>query len=123
MRVGIFGSKDWSSYPDVIRSLTLFIQESHELGHDNIMFVHSGAKGAENMITEYIGKTQKFLRQKNFKIKEEILRADVQIVRDMNVVESGLDFAIVFSTKCKRIGACQRVLKEYNIPFRVIESA
>jgi hypothetical protein len=123
MKVGVFGSRDWSSYPDIIRSLTVFIQESHELGHDSILFVHSGSKGAENMITEYIGKTEKFLKEKNFKIKEEISRADSQIMKDMGVIESGLDYALVFSTECKRTKACQRVLKEYNIPFKIIESA
>lgn len=123
MRVGIFGSKDWSNYSDIVRSLTVFIQESHELGHDNIAFVHSGSRGAENMITEYINKTEKFLRQKNFRIKEELSRANSQIMKDVNIIESEIDFAIVFSTGCKRTLACQRVLKEYSIPFRVIESA
>lgn len=123
MKVGIFGSKDWSSYPDIIRALTLFIQESHELGHDNILFVHSGSRGAENMITEYIGKTQKFLREKKFKVKEQIIRADSQVMKDMTIVESELEFALIFSTGCKRTLACQKILKEYNVPFRVIESA
>ena len=123
MRVGVFGSKDWESYPDIIRSLTLFIQEAHELGHDNIIFVHSGGSGAEQMITEYIGKTQKFLREKNFKIKEELAKKNAQIIKDIEVVESGLDYALIFSTGDKRSGACQRVLKEYNIPFKLEESA
>jgi len=123
MRVGVFGSKDWTNYPDIMRSLTLFIQEAHEIGHDNINFVHSGGIGAEQMITEYIGKTQKFLREKNFRIKEEITRKNAQVVKDMEVVESGLDYALIFTTGDKRSGACQRILKEYNIPFNVIESA
>lgn len=123
MRVGIFGSKDWDNYSDVIRSLTVFIQESHEIGYEGLMFVHTGSKGAENMITEYVGKTQKFLREKNFKIKEETKRAESQVSRDIAVIESGIDFALIFSTGCKRTLACQRILKEYNIPFRVVESA
>ena len=123
MKVGVFGSRDWESYPDIIRNLTLFIQNAHELGHEGILFVHSGSRGAENMITEYVGKTQKFLREKNFKIKEEIFRGDSQIVRDMGVMESGLDFALIFSTGCKRTGACKKILKEYQIPHELIESA
>ena len=123
MRVGIFGSKDWVSYPDIMRTLTIFIQESHELGHDNLVFVHSGSRGAENMITEYVGKTRRFLNEKNFKLKEELKRGDTQIIKDVDVIESGIQFALIFSTGCRRTAACQRVLKEYEVPFRVIESA
>ena len=123
MRVAIFGSKDWSNYPDIIRSLTIFIQEAHEMGHDNIVFVHSGGRGAENMITEYIGKTQRFLKQKQFKIKEEVLRNDSQVLKDMAIIESGVEFALIFSTGCRRTLACKKILQEYNIPFRIVESA
>ena len=123
MRVGVFGSKDWSSYPDIIRTLTLFIQEAHELGHDNIIFVHSGGGGAEQMLSEYIGKTEKFLREKKFKIKEEIMKRNAQVVKDIGVIESTLDYALVFSTGDKRIISCQRLLKEYQIPFKLTESA
>lgn len=123
MKVGIFGSKDWDNYPEIMRNLTIFIQDAHEMGHDNILFVHSGSRGAESMITEYIGKTQRFLRQKNFKIKEQVVRNETQILRDMEVVESELDFALVFSTECRRTVACQRILKEYNVPFRLIKNA
>ena len=52
MKVGVFGSKDWNNYSDVMRNLTVFIQNAHELGHEGIVFVHSGSRGAENMITE-----------------------------------------------------------------------
>ena len=70
MKVGVFGSHEWDNYMDLVRSMTIFIQESHEIGHDQIVFMHSGKSGAENMLTEYIGKTEKFLKEKNFKIKE-----------------------------------------------------
>jgi hypothetical protein len=122
MRVGIFGSKEWNSYSDIIRNLTVFIQECHELGHDNIIFIHSGNEGAENMITEYVGKTEKFLREKKFKIKESIMKKDISVVKDMHVIESGLEFALVFSTGCKRTVSCQKLLKEYEIPYRLIEN-
>ena len=122
MRVGVFGSRDWTNYSDIMRVLTVFIQEAHELGHNNIVFVHSASRGAESMVTEYIGKTHRFLRQKNFKIKEELVKHNTQIMKDINTIESGIDYALVFSTGCKRSGACQRLLKEYNIPHRTIEN-
>ena len=123
MKVGVFGSKDWSNYPDIIRSLTLFIQECHEVGHDNVIFVHSGGGGAEQMLSEYIGKTEKFLREKKFKIKEDIMKKNAQVVKDLGVIESIIDYALVFSTGDKRTASCQRLLKEYDIPFKLIESA
>ena len=45
MRVAVFGSYDWNNYMDFVRTMTVFIQEAHELGHDNITFVHNGRKG------------------------------------------------------------------------------
>lgn len=123
MRVGVFGSKDWTDYPDLMRQVTVFIQDSFEIGHDNITFVHSGNKGAENMITEYVGKTEKFLRQKNFKLKEDLIKGKAPVVNDLNVIESGIEFALVFSNGCNRTKSCGKLLKEYGIPYRIIESA
>lgn len=123
MKVGIFGSKSWDDYMDLVRQITLFIQESHELGHDNIVFVHTSKPGAEIMLTEYIGKTQKFLKQKKFVIKEEIVRSAPGNISDINIIESGIDFAIVFSTKDKKTSVSAGLLKAYEIPHRIIENA
>jgi hypothetical protein len=123
MKVGIFGSKDWVDYPDLMRNMTVFIQEAHDVGHDNILLVHTGLKGAENMITEYVGKTEKFLRQKNFKLKEELHRGKTPVVNDMAVMDSGIEYAIVFSTGCNRTKSFIKILKEYDIPTRIVESA
>lgn len=106
-----------------MRIMTLFIQEAHEIGHDNIVFVHTDSQGAENMITEYINKTERFLRQKKFKIKEELVRHNTQVVKDLGVIESGLDFGLIFTTGCKRTRSCERLLKEYQVPYRITESA
>lgn len=122
MRVGVFGSKDWDSYPDIVRALTLFIQEAHEIGHDNVVFIHSGFRGAETMITEYIGKTHKFLKQKNFKIKEELTKPNSPVVKDLSVIESGIDFALIFSSGCKRTISCEKLLKAYQVPFRLVKN-
>lgn len=123
MRVAIFGSWDWDNYSEIVRQLTVFIQEAHELEHDNITFVHSGSKGAENMITEYVGKTEKFLKQKNFKIKDQSIRGGIQVSKDFEIIESIPDYALIFSTGCKRTAGNAKLLKEYSVPFRIIESA
>lgn len=121
MRVAVFGSNEWENYSDIVRNLTVFIQDSYELGHTEIIFVHSGKQGAENMITEYIGKTEKFLRQKKFKIKEELFR-DRSKIADIKIIESGIEFGLVFSTRDSRTYKAKKALEAYNIPFRIIES-
>jgi hypothetical protein len=104
-----------------MRSLTVFIQDSHEIGHSEIVFVHSGRRGADNMTTEYIGKTEKFLRQNKFKIKEELFR-DRSNISDVKMIESGIDFALLFSTGDKRAYSIKKILEAYEVPFRLIES-
>lgn len=123
MRVAVFGSKEWSNYMDLVRSITLFIQDSHEIGHEGITFVHSGCPGAETMITEYVGKTEKFLRQKNFKLKEEIKRGSQRMSNYIKVIESEIEYALIFSTRDNATRTIVKILKEYNIPHGIIESA
>lgn len=123
MRVGLFGSRDWNNYSDFVRAMTVFIQEAAELGHDNVVFVHTDSIGAERMIIEYVDKTKKFLRHNNFKIKDESVGRNIQVVKDMSIIESGIDYALIFSTGCKRTYSCQKLLKEYNIPYKLVESA
>ncbi len=122
MRIAVFGSKDWKSYPDLMRYLTVIIEESAEIGHDKLVFVHGGRHGAENMITEYIGKVEKMLRHNNFKIKEEIFR-DKSGISDVKLVESGIDFALVFSTNDKRSFSCKKILEAYEVPTRIFQDA
>jgi hypothetical protein len=123
MNVGIYGSIDWDNYPELMRQMTLFIQEAHELEHKKINLVHSGKKGAENMISEYVGKTEKFLRQKGFKLTETLYKSKEHISADVKIIESGIEYALLFSTKDKRTASSKEILKVYGIPYRVIEGA
>ena len=122
MRVAVFGSFDWKNYNDFMRYMTVFIQDAYETGHEKIVFVHAGKKGADNMITEYIGKTEKMLRHNKFIVKEELIMGRDQLT-DVSIIESGIEFALVFSTKDKRTSACKKILEAYEIPFRIMESA
>ena len=119
MKVAVFGSYDWSDYMDLARNITLLIQESHKVGHSNIVFVHGGKNGAENMVTEYIGKTEKFLRQKGYKIKEELIR-DRSSFSDVTLIESTPDFALVFGMSTRNKQALS-LLETYGIPHRYIK--
>lgn len=125
-RVIVVGSNDWSNYSDVMRNMTILLEDLKYENEENnkITVVHAGNKGAENMISEYIGKVEKFLRQKGFYIKEEIFKspnASNKSTNDYNMIQDGADYAIVFSTKNdKRAAYCTKILQEFDIPTKVI---
>ena len=121
MRVLVFGSKEWSDYNDVIRQLTVLIDDRKHFYPDDkeYLFIHTGMRGAENMVTEYIGKTERFLRQKGYKIKEEIIR-DKSSYSDVSLIESTPDFALIFGDS-PRNRSCVKLLEEYSIPHRYIK--
>jgi len=118
VRVLVFGSKEWEDYNDLIRQVTLLIEDNKAYYPDDkeCIFVHKGTRGAENMVTEYIGKTEKFLRQKGYKIKEELIR-DKGSLSDVEMIESEPSIALVFgdSTRNKQ---CIKLLEAYGIPYR-----
>jgi len=124
MRVLIIGSKDWSSYPEVMRQITLILEETKALGDDSVVFVHGGNPGAENMVTEYIGKVEKFLRQKGYSIKEELFKNSYQkykSINDYKMIEAGADLGLVFTNdRDKRIQACVAMMQEFEIPTKII---
>ena len=118
MRTLVFGSKDWTDYNDLIRQVTLLLEDCKHLFPDEkeYVFVHKGLKGAENMVTEYIGKTEKFLRQKGYKIKEEIVR-DKSSFSDVTMIESSPNIALVFGESPRNKQAIS-LLETYGIPYR-----
>ena len=121
MRVLVFGSKDWTDYNEVIRQITVLIDDRKHFYPDDkeYIFVHTGMRGAENMVTEYIGKTERFLRQKGYNIKEELVR-DKSSYSDVTLIESTPDFAIVFG-QSDRNRSCIKLLEAYGIPHRFIK--
>lgn len=122
MRVLVFGSKDWQDYNDLIRQLTILIDDrKHFYPEDKeYVFVHTGLRGAENMVTEYIGKTEKFLRQKGYKIKEELIR-DKSSFSDVTLIESIPDFALIFGDS-QRNKQCVKLLEAMGVPYRYLNN-
>lgn len=131
MRVLVIGSKNWKDYNEVIRNLTLAIEDINYYYPDEkkITFIHTGLRGAENMVTEYVGKVEKFMRQKGYSIKEELVRLPVgkfdlssKVQRDYEMINSGINYAIIFNDgTCKRSHACAKILHEFDIPTRIIK--
>jgi len=121
MRVLVFGDKNWRDYNDLIRQLTVLIDDRKHFYPDDTeyVFVHKGLQGAENMVTEYIGKTERFLRQKGYRIKEELVRNRTSY-SDVTMIESMPDFALIFGD-CPRNRQCLKLLEAYQIPFRYVQ--
>lgn len=109
-----------------MRNMTILLEDVKYADFDikSLVFVHCGGRGAENMITEYIGKVDKFMRQKGISIKEEIFRspeASNKSIVDYNMIEKGADYAVVFTTDDdKRSHRCIKLLEEFNIPMKII---
>lgn len=130
MRVLVVGSPNWLNYNEIMRNLTLLIEDiKYQRPEENkIVFVHTGQRGAENMITEYVGKVEKFLRQKGYSVKEELFRKKLsgnsldKITGDYDMITSGIDEAIVFMRPGdKRAEYCIRILNQVQIPVRVVK--
>jgi len=122
MRVLVFGSKDWTDYNDLIRQLTILIDDRKHFYPDDkeYVFIHTGLKGAENMVTEYIGKTEKFLRQKGYKIKEELIR-DKAFYSDVTLIESIPDFILIFGDSTRN-RQCIKLAEAMGVPYRYLEN-
>jgi len=121
MRVLVFGSKEWTDYNELIRQVTVLLDDrKHFYPEDKeYIFIHTGLRGAENMITEYIGKTEKFLRQKGYRIKEELIR-DKSTNSDISLINSNPDFALIFG-ESPRNASCAKILELSNVPYRNIK--
>jgi hypothetical protein len=106
---------------ELVRQVTVLIDDrKHFYPEDKeYLFVHKGMRGAENMITEYIGKVEKMIKQNGYRIKEELIR-DKGSLSDANMIESAPDFALVFG-ESSRNKMCINLLEAYGIPFRHIK--
>lgn len=127
MNVMVVGSKDWNDYPDLVRAMTILIEDwKHARPEETkLVFIHSGSSGAENMLTEWVGKIEGFMRQKGISVKEQLYRIDKSKngLSDFEVLESQPEMLIVFQKNaCKRAESCAKIAQEYNIPTRVIEA-
>ena len=128
MRVAVAGSKNWSNYNEVIRQLTLVIEDHAKDNPDdkNIVFVHTGSIGAENMVTEYCGKVYSYLKQKGYHINDQVFRprgvGGKVINKDVELLESDIDRVIVFiSAPSKRINSFAHLAQAYSIPTTIVK--
>lgn len=130
MRVLVVGSRNYTNYNEFMRNITIMIEDiaASEPEEKRIVFVHTGQQGAENMTTEYVGKVEKYMKQKGWAIKEELFKKKYsgnnvdRLTADYDMITSGIDNAIIFvKDSCRRSEYCIRILKELNIPTVVIK--
>lgn len=127
MKIAVAGSKNWNNYNELMRQLTLIIEDHAKRSpEDNtIMFVHSGSIGAENMVTEYCGKVYSYLRQKGYTVKDQVFRSrsnSVVVNRDNEMLESGVDEVIVFlSAPSKRLSTFIKLADAHDIPTKIVK--
>lgn len=130
MRVLVVGSRNYTNYNEFVRNMTITIEDiaASEPEDRSIVFVHTGLQGAENMVTEYVGKVERFMKQKGWSIKEDIVRNKYsgnnvdKLTADYDMIASGFDFGLVFvKDSCRRSEYCGRLLKEFAVPTRIIK--
>lgn len=129
MRILVVGSRNYTNYNEFMRNMTVAIEDSALINPEDrkIVFVHTGQVGAENMTTEYVGKVERYMKQKGYSIKEEIFRKKYsgnsvdKLTADYDMMTSGVDSALVFiKDSCRRSEYCVKILKELNVPTKVV---
>lgn len=119
MRVFVVGSNDWIDYNTVMRTLTVVIEDANfnNPNDKTITFIHRGLPGAENMVTEYVGKVKKFMREKGYIVNEKIVNKSDS---DFDIINSGIDKALIFKgNNGKRCDYCAKILAALEIPTKL----
>jgi len=129
MRVLIGGSRNWVDYNEIIRKMTVILDEwvSSRPDEKKIIFVHTASSPAENMITEYIGKVEKLVKQKGYTISEQLFkpksgeqwqgRISIDDISKMQV-----DKAIMFiRDSCKKTQNIANITSAMGIPTDIVK--
>ena len=130
MRILVIGSPTWKNYNTVMRTMAVVLEEVKydPAGDTHIAFVHTAQRGAETMVTEFLGKSERYLRQKGYFVKEEINAKKLtgnpldKATADYDMITSGIDRAVVFLVPGdKRAESCLKIIREFDIPTRLVK--
>lgn len=126
MKIGVIGSKSWEDYQTLIRKLTVEIEDWKIANpEDNrIVFIHYGNPGAENMVTEYVGKVEDYMRQKRIFINDRIFRfySKDQFAKDFELINSDIDKLIIFAKEpCARSKNAATIAETLEVPYTYIK--
>lgn len=128
MKIGIVGSTDWDNYPMLMRKLAIEIEDWRLANpEDNkLVIVHSGARnGVEDMVSEYVGKVEGFLKQKGVTITERVRSSKINPSNhSSDLLEEGLDKLIVFKKgNCSRNLLTIKAAEFRAIPVTIISES
>lgn len=131
MKVIVVGSKDWEDYPTLSRKMAILMEDwVHQNSEDKVLtIIHAGNRGAENMVTEFIGKVERLVKQNGYSIKEKVYSIKnfdgdrPMITRDSKMFEDGADKVLIFQRgDCKRSIALSNLAEAYQIKTEVVKT-
>lgn len=117
MKIAVVGSNNWEDYNTLIRKLSIEIEDWIRFYPDDnkLIFVHGGTVGAENMVTEFVGKIQSLAKQNGKSIIDTVFYSNNNKYSEL--ANSGVDKAIIFHKyPCKKTSTFANIVQELNIP-------
>lgn len=128
MRVLVGGSRNWVDYNEIMRKMTVILDEwvSTNPQDKKITFVHSASSPAENMVTEYIGKVERLIKQKGYSIDEQLFSpkklSDNSGIRMYDLANLGIDRAVFFvRDSCKQTTSLANISSAMEIPTDIVK--
>jgi hypothetical protein len=128
MRILVGGSRNWVDYNEIMRKMTVILDQwvSTNPSDKKITFVHTASSPAENMVTEYIGKVERLLKQKGYSIDEQLFRpkrfSDNSAVQMYDLASLNIDKAIFFiRDSCKKTTSLANISSAMEIPTDIVK--
>jgi hypothetical protein len=128
MRILVGGSRNWVDYNEIMRKMTVILDKwvSTNPNDKKITFVHTASTPAENMVTEYIGKVERLLKQKGYSIDEQLFRpkkiSDSSAVQMYDIASLNIDKAIFFvRDSCKKTTSLANISSAMEIPTEIVK--
>lgn len=128
MRILVGGSRNWVDYNEIMRKMTVTLDQwvSTNPSDRKITFVHTASSPAENMVTEYIGKVERLLKQKGYSIDEQLFRpkkiSDTTAVQMYDLASLNIDKAIFFvRDSCKKTTSLANISSAMEIPTEIVK--
>lgn len=128
MRILVGGSRNWVDYNEIMRKMTVILDQwvSTNPSDKKITFVHTASSPAENMVTEYIGKVERLLKQKGYSIDEQLFRpkkvSDTSAVQMYDLASLDIDKALFFiRDSCKKTYSLANISSAMEIPTEIVK--
>lgn len=130
MNIIVIGSKNWTNYDEIMRKMTVVIYDWVKSNPDDktLTILHTGSRGAEDMISDYVLRVKKLSKQNGYTVKEKIYSIKNYsqefgfLDRDKDMIENGgATKALVFiKDSCKRSTSFAKLASAYGIETEII---